>query len=162
MSIVSVTLEFLRRRDDKSVVPWIELLLLLLLLLLLKLMLLLLAEAVSCRGDGVGGKKNRRGVSLLRVVVSMERIGLGRKIIEESPSLSVMGLGMILWLLDGDFAIGVWKNIEDAANLFAYCRSNRDRVGEGRGTRIDDCVDVGDDVDKECGDDTPWLKDGCP
>jgi hypothetical protein len=48
----------------------------------------------------------------------------------------------------GDFAVGVvWKNKEDVANLFAYCRSNRDRVGDGRGARIEeqgDCVaDVG-------------------
>jgi hypothetical protein len=181
ISIEFAKLEFLRRRDDETVVPlvllvlvalWWELLLLLL-LLLLKLMLLLL-EVVSWRGDGVEGKKNRPGAPLLLLcMVSMETIGLGRKSTEGSPSLPLLGLGMILWLLGdiieeekdggnvvvaglvvdtvtGDFAVGVvWKNKEDVANLFAYCRSNRDRVGDGRGARIEaqgDCaVDVGVD-----------------
>lgn len=101
-------------------------------------------------------------------------IGLGRKI-EESQSLAIPGGGIIfnddeveekdedsvfgvgvgvkaavnveVVTETGDFAVGVWKNIEDAANLLAYCRSNRDRVGDGTGTRIeeqDDCRE--DDV----------------
>jgi len=114
ISIEFAKLEFLRRRDDETVVPlvllvlvalWWELLLLLLLLvllLLLKLMLLLLLllvlEVISRRGDGVEGKKNRPGVPLLLLLsmVSMETMGLGRKSIEESPPLPLLGLGMIL------------------------------------------------------------------
>jgi len=116
ISIEFAKLEFLSRRDDETVVPlvllvlvalWWELLLLLLLLLLvllllLKLMLLLLLllvlEVISRRGDGVEGKKNRPGVPLLLLLsmVSMETMGLGRKSIEESPPLPLLGLGMIL------------------------------------------------------------------
>lgn len=103
MSIEFARLEFLRRREDESVVPlvlvqlfalWWEPLLLLL-LLLLKLVLLLFLEIVSCRDDGAEEKKNRPGVLLL-CMVSMETIGLGRNIVEGSLSLSILGLGMIL------------------------------------------------------------------
>lgn len=63
----------------------------------------------------------------------------------------------------GDFAVGVWKSNEDAANLFAYCRSSRDRVGEGRWTRIEvdgGFVDV--DVDVDDGVDSPGRPDNSP
>jgi len=56
--------------------------------------LLLLLEVVSCRGDG--GKKNRLGGTVLECIVSTETIGLGRNIIEESLSVVILGLGMIL------------------------------------------------------------------
>jgi hypothetical protein len=78
--------------------------------------------------------------------------------------LDVLSVSGLLLTEIGDFAVGVWKKNEDAANLFAYCRSNRERVGDGRGTRIvapEDCaevvVDAGFGINFPRGEDNdPW------
>lgn len=98
MSVALERLEFLRRRDEESVV--LLLLELLLLLLLLLTAVLVLLKDVSRRAGGVAGKKKRPGDSLLLRLVSMERMGVGRKTIVGSQSrLSETG----------DLAVGVWK-----------------------------------------------------
>lgn len=138
--------EDLRRRDDDRVVLLLLLVKVPLLetLLPLKLVLLVPKEA---RGGGVDGKKNRPGGSLR--IVSTGTMGVGRKIMEVSVSRSIPeDLGLVDTEL-GDLAVGVWKYKEDVANLLAYCRSNRDLIGEGFGARKeaeeDDSVDtVGD------------------
>jgi len=96
MSIEFARLELLRRRDDESVVPLVLLLLVVLWLeMLLRVLtislnlVLLSSKIVSCLGDEVGGKKNRPGAPLLLRVVSMETMGLGRKIIVESLAASL-------------------------------------------------------------------------
>lgn len=103
MSMELTALKFLRLRDNKSVVPFVPAQLLalscrvlLMLLFLLKNALLLLFEVVSCRVGEVEGKKNRPGAPPLLCIVSIETIELGRKIIEESHSLPILGLEISL------------------------------------------------------------------
>ena len=153
-------LEDLRRRDDDSVVLLLLLLIklpLLEMLLLLKVALLLLPK--GDRGGGVDGKKNRPGVSLRMVSIGIT--GVGQKTLDVSVPRSISAF---LGLVDkevGDLAVGAWKYKEEVANLLAYCRSNRDLIGEGFGARKEaeeDCV-VDDVVDtKEFGVECPRGK----
>lgn len=157
-------LEDLRRRDEDSVVLLLLLITLLLLetLLLLKLVLLLLLPKGD-RGGGVAGKKNRPGGSLR--MVSIGRMGVGRKTMGVSVSRSILEvLGLVVDEEVGDLAVGVWKYKEEVANLLAYCRSNRDLIGEGFGARkeaeedfvVDDVVDTKEfGVENPCGK-SPW------
>lgn len=50
---------------------------------------------------------NRPGAPLLLCVVSMEKIGVGRNIIEESLTLSLLGLGITFSSLSASRAEGV-------------------------------------------------------
>lgn len=84
---------------------------------------------------------------MLGGVIEEEKVG-GNDVV--GVVVVVAGLVVAVDTETGDFAVGVaCKNKEDVANLFAYCRSNRERVGDGRGALIEAQGDCAADVGAE-------------